>query len=187
MMLEEYLKQHNRICEETTVWANGRLPLVVRSYLSPSPPPQHLVTSARAIVFNRNGWVLAIRDGDATHVVPGGRLDAGEGTEAAMRREVLEETGWTLAKVRMLGVKHFHHLSSKPHGYAYPHPDFLQVVFVAMADKWQPEAMQHDENVQSSAFCAIEAVEKSLSQSDLLYLRYAMTVGQEVSLSQRNI
>jgi 8-oxo-dGTP pyrophosphatase MutT (NUDIX family) len=51
-----------------------------------------------------------------------------------MRREVLEETGWTLQDAVLLGPLHFQHLTPKPvdHPYAYPH--FMQPIYVADAD-----------------------------------------------------
>jgi 8-oxo-dGTP pyrophosphatase MutT (NUDIX family) len=43
--------------------------------------------------------------------------------EQTVRREVLEETGWAIDPPKLLGVKHFRHLTPKPAGYSCPYPD----------------------------------------------------------------
>jgi len=92
------------------------------------------VTSVRAILF-RGADVLVQRHQDATHILPGGRREADEGLEETLRRELLEETCWTIRSAQLLGCKHFHHLSPKPTGYRYPYPDFMQAVYTAEADQ----------------------------------------------------
>lgn len=127
--LAEYLSQHTAIDEETQTWGGGSVPLQVRSYVCSEFPPEELVTSVRGIVF-RETEVLVVRvlDGNV-HLMPGGRREAGESFEETFRREVLEETGWTLNHVALLGFMHFFHLSPKPDGYQYAYPEFVQVIF----------------------------------------------------------
>jgi ADP-ribose pyrophosphatase YjhB (NUDIX family) len=84
------------------------------------------VTSVRSIVL-REQAVLVVQDRERQHILPGGRIESGEAFTQASERELLEETGWTVNQIRYLGFKHFHHLTPKPEGYAYPYPDFLQV------------------------------------------------------------
>ena len=52
--------------------------------------------------------------------MPGGRLEAGESPEDALRREVAEETGWTISRLRRIGFRHFRHLTPKPDDWTYP-------------------------------------------------------------------
>lgn len=116
------------------------MPLEFHTYLSQALPPVHYVTSVRALVFRGDKILVSCNEADI-HIVPGGRLEAGEGFEQALRREVREETGWIISEPRLLGFIHFHHLAAKPAGYSYPHPDFIQLVF-------QAEALAHDPSVR---------------------------------------
>ena len=50
--------------------------------------------------------VLVVRDPGGQDVMPGGRLEAGESLEDALRREVAEETGWTISRLRRIGFRH---------------------------------------------------------------------------------
>lgn len=57
-------------------------------------------------ILPRNGQLLltAQWDGGADYQLPGGGIDAGEHVLAALHREVLEETGWRIARPRRLGA-----------------------------------------------------------------------------------
>ena len=113
----------------------GAMRFALTAYLTDSLPPLDYVTSARAIVL-REGSVLVVRDPGNTHILPGGRREPGESLIETLRREVLEESGWSLAEIRRVGIMHFHHLTEKPDAYPYPYPDFTQVVYTARADEY---------------------------------------------------
>ena len=117
------------------------------------------MTSARALVL-RGEDVLVVREPDGgRHLLPGGRLEPGESIEDALRREVLEETGWALRDPRLIGFVHLRHLAPRPPGYErYPYPDFLHAVFAAEADEYRPDAMIADEWVASSEMRPIDEV-----------------------------
>jgi 8-oxo-dGTP pyrophosphatase MutT (NUDIX family) len=95
---------------------------------------------------------------DGEQILPGGRREQGETLEQTLRREVIEETDWAINAPRLLGCLHFHHLSSKPPGYAYPYPDFVQPVFIANAVRYVSERRVHDEYVAESGFQPLAAV-----------------------------
>lgn len=92
------------------------------------------------------------------HIIPGGRRELGEGLETALQREILEETGWQVGNTAVLGFIHFHHLTPKPDGYPYPYPDFVQVVYTAVARSYEAAALAPDPYVASTQFCPIEEV-----------------------------
>lgn len=96
--LADYVPQ----TEETALWGAGTIPLRLRAYLGQTQPPLHNVTSARCLVF-RDDALLVMRNRDSIHIVPGGRRDEGAPLEDTIRREVLEEAGWTLRRPVMLG------------------------------------------------------------------------------------
>jgi len=73
-------------------WPGG--PVRQRYFLRDSAYPVELLIGARAVVF-RGSKVVVVRDNTgAHHIQPGGHLEAGETVEAAVRREILEESGW---------------------------------------------------------------------------------------------
>ena len=59
-------------------------------------PPRGYVTSARAVVTDGNR-MLVVPDLSNRYIMPGGRQEPNEAPEDAVRHEVIEETGWSLA------------------------------------------------------------------------------------------
>lgn len=127
--LDHFLTRCTPMVTEAVVWGE-RMRLRATAYLSQDAPPQRYVTSVRAIVL-RGESVLVQQDRDSRHILPGGRREGNESLEATLRREVSEETGWSVGEAAPLGFTHFRHLDPKQPGYRYPHPDFFQLVYVA--------------------------------------------------------
>ena len=168
--LAAFLGGLEAFCEDTAVWGNGRFPLQITYYLCSKLPPLRYVSSVRAVVF-RADEVLTLLDGRGDYyIVPGGRCENGEAVEATLRRELLEETGWTVRDPVLFSVIHFHHLSPKPNDHPYPHPDFLQLVYVANADEFRPEALEFDQYVIESAFRPISETYALLQEASQLAL-----------------
>jgi len=137
--LGEWLARFEPQVEELITW--NTLRLRVRSYCVSDLPPDEFITSVRAVVCDEKR-VLMVRDPESVHILPGGRREPSETLEQTLRREVLEETGWEIANLHMLGIKHFHHLSPKPAGYTYPYPDFLQVIYLATPERYDASSRQ---------------------------------------------
>lgn len=175
--LETFLRRHQAVTEALAVWASGAMPLRVTTYLARVPPPLRYVTSVRSLVF-RGDAVLVLRDPDgAPHLLPGGRREAGEHLEATVRREVLEETGWNLESPIMLGFLLYHHLNPRPTDYVYPYPDFVQVVYLATAVEYQPDAMVPDEYVADATFRPVrDVLAADWTQGERLLLEEALTL-----------
>lgn len=105
----------------------------VVAYLTETDPPLDLVVSVRAIV-RRGDEIFVFESEGSTHAIPGGRREPGESPDAALVREMREETGCAIVGTpRPLGVLHLHNLSPQRHDprYKYPYPDTLQWVFAA--------------------------------------------------------
>lgn len=127
--------------EATVEWTIGSLH--VACYMTESEPPYEHVTSARAVVTDGDS-VIVVEDPQKKYIVPGGRLEKGEAPEDAMQREVLEETGWTVASFRQIGVLHYHHLQPGSADYPHSSPDFLQIVYAATPGEYKPELKEVD-------------------------------------------
>ncbi len=175
LSLTHFLNRHQPFVKESATWGGGTLPLRLTSYLSSEEPPLDYVTSVRAVVLQGN-LVLVVRDAaNSFHVTPGGRREKDESVEATLRREVLEETGWAIIEVSLLGFMHFHHLAPKPDDYIYPHPDFVQLVYAAHADQFVSEAQQFGEYELEAGFqSVVEAQSLKLSDSQRLFLDAAL-------------
>ena len=116
MDLADFLSQQEAISTETAVWHwNGHdLPLRETAYRCSERPPLQHVTSVRILLF-RDDEIMVVRDvWDKYHIYPGGQREEGESVDETLRRELLEETGWTLRDPQLLGLIHFEHQAPRP-------------------------------------------------------------------------
>jgi ADP-ribose pyrophosphatase YjhB (NUDIX family) len=172
--LRTYLAGCTPLAHESVTWADGHIELQLTTYITEAIPPMEFVTSVRCLVF-REDTVLVQRDLDGMHVLPGGRREGDESIEQTLRRELLEETGWTIDAPQLLGCVHFHHLTPRPAGHVYPYPDFVQVVFMAEAARYLAERMVDDEYLVESVFRPVaEARELALTPGQRLLLDAAL-------------
>jgi 8-oxo-dGTP pyrophosphatase MutT (NUDIX family) len=128
--LTELLRRLVPSARDEVAWFGGAMRLQLEVFVTAEPPPLEYVTSVRAVLFS-GGRCAVLSNADGKHVLPGGRREGGESIEAALRREVLEETGCTIQHCQALGFLLFRHLTPKPADYQYPYPLFVQAVFVA--------------------------------------------------------
>jgi ADP-ribose pyrophosphatase YjhB (NUDIX family) len=174
--LHAFLACHVSLAEESARWAEGRVSLRVRTYLGGECPPLEFITSVRCLVFHGDR-VLVMRNLDSTHIVPGGRREAGETLQETLRRELLEETGWTVAGPRLLGFNHFHNQEPQlPEFRQYPYPDFVQVVFMADADCCMvPDtALADDYEVEATFRSVAEVHQLALTPGERVFLAAAV-------------
>jgi ADP-ribose pyrophosphatase YjhB (NUDIX family) len=144
--LRNFLSGCRLLSEEGVIWGPTAR-FVVRAYAADTLPPLELVTSVRCVV-TRTGDVLVLSRGEGSqdaHVVPGGRRESGESLEETLRREVLEETGWSLGVPRLLGCVVYRHVDEEPPGYPFPYPEFAQVTYTAEAESYHADALHPDE------------------------------------------
>ena len=149
MSLEAWRRSLTPAFEEEDRWGENRL--LGRIYLTDRAPPEALVSSVRAVVFRGAKVVVVSHTQGAAHVVPGGRVEPGETQAAALRREVLEECGWSFTAPRQVAVLHFHHLTPKPPGHDRPYPDFLQPVFAVEAQAFDRRAIKRAGEIETGS------------------------------------
>lgn len=173
--LDRFLVRHMPMVSEHVAWGE-RMRLRATAYLTRVVPPQRYVTSVRAVVL-RDESVLVQQDHDSRHVLPGGRREGNESLEATLRREVGEETGWSLGEAGPLGFIHFRHLDPVPPDYAYSYPDFCQLVFMAEATVHSADARLDDGYEIGSEFVSIpEARHLSLTRIERTFLDAALEI-----------
>jgi len=123
--------------------------------LSFQPPPQALVGTALVLAFMGDRLLMTelVRRG---WDIPGGHVEAGEQPEEAARREVYEETGAALGRLRPLGYHHLHLLGPRPESYRYPYPVCYQVFYYAQVTAL-PDFLATTETRGRALFSPIEA------------------------------
>ena len=156
--LDDYLARQEPVSEGTADWAGG-IKLRIAGYLSTETPPLDLVSSVRAIVL-KEADVLVMRNQDGTHILPGGRVEKGEGLVEALRRELLEEAGLDVHVENQIGLLHLRHTTPRPEGYPNLYPDFLQPVYAAPFAAYRPQAKVADDYEISSRFLPLAEVRK---------------------------
>lgn len=147
----------------------------VTGYLTAAEPPLDLVVSVRAIAV-RGGDLFVFESEGETHAIPGGRREPGESPDAALVRELREETGCAIdGTPRRLGILHLHNLSPRRHDprYKYPYPDTLQWVFVA--EVTGDATPSDDPFVDNGRFVSVEEARELLqSPAERLFLDAAL-------------
>ena len=102
--------------------------------------PKTPLLTTDCVIFDGNARVLLIRRKNepfkGEYALPGGFIDVGETTEAACRREVLEEVGLELGRLELVGV--YSDPKRDPRGHA------VSVVYMAQFAE-PPEAKAGDD------------------------------------------
>lgn len=178
--LSTFLARFKPVAQEEVVWG-GKTHLLASCYIGSDVPPPEYITSVRSVVL-RGGEVLVLRNPDETHIMPGGRREKGETLQETLRREVLEETGWEMEPVAVLGFIHFHHLTPQPSSYLYPYPDFIHLLYLSLATEERLDARIPDDYEQESAFHSILEItgagagDASIDANQMLYLQAATAI-----------
>lgn len=135
-------------------------------YLTDRPPPTDLVTSTRCVVTDGER-VLVCETPNGCHVVPGGRREVGETWEETARREVQEETGYTVAEMEQVAVLLIH-MNNERHPdpeQMYPYPDAFWVIYRAEPLTWPADGWADTQGWELSS--AMHPVGEVLRRDDL--------------------
>lgn len=174
--LEDFFDNSTPLHSENVIWGKEQTPLKVTTFLTTDLPPLDFVTSVRAIVFSQAGddvFVCTNADGE-THIVPGGRREAGESLIDTLEREILEEIGWHVTDIKLLAVWRCEHLAPKQPSYRYPYPIFVQIIYTARAHHEEASLRQPDDYELDGKFLAINELEilKFEQPSQLAMIRH---------------
>jgi len=175
--LEKYLSTGKNLGSIDVMWGEGTMPVRITTYLSYLMAPESYISSARSIVFKGNTLLVVSQEKGHQYILPGGRLEPGESPLQALRREILEETGWTISNLKHIGFMHLHYLFSKPDDFKYPYPDSIWPIYISQAVEYKPEMKIYDEWVHDSQFRDIIEVQKlPINKGELLLLDQALKI-----------
>lgn len=162
-------------CREIADWPLARFE--VHTYLHHELPPEPVITSVRAVVLREREAleVLVVQDPDGYHILPGGRREQGETLHETVMREVVEETGWQSTINGLLGFNYYDRLTPKPSEISYPHPAFVQVVYLAEAVSYLPTGRVVDGYEIGAEFVAVATLERyHLTTGETIFLQTAL-------------
>lgn len=176
---DPFFMTHTPLQKQIVYW--GNMELEISNYLTDDLPTKHLVSSVRCILFYQDQIMVIQNPNGDHHILPGGRCEPGETLEETGRREVLEETGWQMGPLQIVGTRRFRHNTPKPPGYPYPYPDFLQLVMMGEGTSFDRTQKQYDKYVVSAEMEDVTAVQKlTLSQGQKLFLERALQMRNRV-------
>ena len=171
--LENFFMTHTPYMPEIAYW--GNMKLEISHYITTVIPPEEFISSVRCILFKEDQIMVIQNPNGDHHVMPGGRCELNETLEETGRREILEEVGWHMGPLKVIGTRRFYHQTPMPPGYKYPYPNFLQLIYTAEATLFSLEGKQFDRYVASAAFYPITAVSKlDLSPGERLFFQTAL-------------
>lgn len=174
--LKTFLCRRSPLVEERQDWRGSGIELLqtraTYSLVPSDSPPLGLVTSVRALL-TRGVQIMVLRDPEGEHILPGGRVDEGEGLLEALERELLEETGWSVGgEPVLIGLFHYHIHSPRPSGYRYPYPDFLQLVYRAEAGRHIPDSIEAGGYELAAGFRPLKDLQRlALSQGEMALMQ----------------
>jgi len=163
MELQEYIDGLDFVSSEQAIWEPGKVGFEIRAAFTQSLPPISTVTSVRCVLIQSDN-IMTVTDPERIHVLPGGRIEEGESYMETLRREIGEETGYTIANSRMIGILLFKHLFSIPESWNPKHyPYFVNLVFCADAIDYDASLLEDDGYEIESNFLSFKAAKAKVS------------------------
>jgi 8-oxo-dGTP pyrophosphatase MutT (NUDIX family) len=135
---EAQLAAREPIVDAEVTWPSARLR--ARTFIGPFDFPSELLISARAVVFKGSRVVVVDEIHGERHIEPGGGIELGETVEQAVRREVAEESGWSVGALKPLGFHYLEPLTPTPPNSMRRWGPMVHAVFVTEAERYSRAA-----------------------------------------------
>lgn len=153
-LIVEHLGELQRLLQE----ADLRFP---PTPASPASRPQYPIGTVGALIFNAADQVLMIQTHKWSHLwgIPGGKIQWGEPSETALKREIQEETGLNVTDVQFVMVQDCIHSTE-----FYRDAHFLLLNYTCRVTPGSPETVQLNEEAQTYRWVSVdEAFEMKLN------------------------
>jgi 8-oxo-dGTP pyrophosphatase MutT (NUDIX family) len=150
------------------IWPSARLRN--RTFIGGFDFPSELLISARAVVFKDSRVVVV----DEVHIEPGGGLEPGETIEAAARREIAEESGWSVAELKPLGFHFLEPLTPRPADSTRRWGGMVHAIYVAEAVNYSRAARDMTQIEIGSRLTSIRRAMAELRADQAALLRAAV-------------
>jgi 8-oxo-dGTP pyrophosphatase MutT (NUDIX family) len=134
-------------------------PQLTELYFSEVLPEPDLVSGVRVFVFNSEGDLLFVQEGNGNFDLPGGGREQGETPEDAVAREVYEEAAIHIEKIRWVAYEKLTVIGEKPAKYKRHFPvtyAAYAVAFVKAIDSFSPG----EETVSRKFFSCPDAIKQ---------------------------
>ncbi|MBN2559041.1 MAG: NUDIX domain-containing protein [Clostridia bacterium] len=138
--------------------------------------PMFLVGSGVIVRDGGNRILLIKRTDNDTWGIPGGSLELGETFEEAAEREVLEETGLAVGKLRMMKL-----FSGKEMRHIYPNGDEVyNVACIFVSDAYEGTINADGIESSNAGFFSMDSLPADINPPDRIILReYRLLCRQE--------
>jgi hypothetical protein len=166
------LQQRMPLVDFEAVWPSARLR--ARTFIGDFDFPPELLTSARAVVFKGSRVVVVDEMHGERHIEPGGGIEAGETVEQAVRRELAEESGWTVGELKPLGFHFLEPLTPSPAHSTRRWGPMAHAVFITEGVGYSRAARDMNQIETGSRLTSIRRALAQLPENEALLLRAAV-------------
>ncbi|HLY80533.1 MAG TPA: NUDIX domain-containing protein [Caulobacteraceae bacterium] len=169
---ETELAAREPIVDAEVLWPSARLRK--RTFVGPFEFPSELLISARAVVFKGSRVVVVDEIHGERHIEPGGGIEPGEIIEQAARREIAEESGWSVGALKPLGFHYLEPLTPKPPGSIRRWGAIVHAIFVTEANSYSRAARDTTQIETGSRLTPIRRALADLRPDEVSLLRAAI-------------
>jgi NUDIX domain len=166
------LQRRTPLVDFEAVWPSARLR--GRTYIGGFEFPSELLTSARAVVFKGSRVVVVDEIHGERHIEPGGGIEAGETVEQTVRREVSEESGWTVGDLKPLGFHFLEPLTPSPPLSTRRWGAMVHAIFVTEGFSYSRAARDMNQIETGSRLTSIRRAVSQLRENEAMLLRAAL-------------
>lgn len=134
----------------------------IREFIGTRP---FILVGSAVLVFNKDYEVLLqLRSDTGKWGIPGGAMEPGESFEETARRELMEETGLRLKRLKFLDV-----VAGKEYYFRYPNGDEIHNAIVLYAcDEWEGELQILDDESKDLRFFPMDNLPSLTERQELI-------------------